>query len=350
MAVSVDQNGWNRVGRGSNPLAFTLVELLVVIAIVGVLVALLLPAVQSAREAARRTHCKNQLKQIGLAVLNHVDARGMFPTGGNTPWPELEDYLQGGVPFGPERQGLGWGYQVLPYLEGNATHDIDTTAEIASAPVGLYFCPSRRGPTASTDSTGNLRWLSDYAGAVPVDLASLQHLPPVVLETVVPNSETRFWGGVNAIWSVPGGLRFDGVIVRTDYNPPDATIGTPGPQGNPPPTRTAQVTDGLSKTLLIGEKRLHPDDYSGGQWHDDRGWSDGWDPDQMRATNFPLRPDTDDDELDDREYGLCFGSAHPAGANFVYADGSVRVIEYETPWKLINQFAHRADGELVVGR
>src|SRR5690242_18409839 len=96
--------------------AFTLVELLVVIAIIGVLVALLLPAIQSAREAARRTQCKNQLKQIALAIHNHVNTFGVFPTGGAKIYPNIEDYVAGGIPLGPIKQGLGWGYQILPYL------------------------------------------------------------------------------------------------------------------------------------------------------------------------------------------------------------------------------------------
>src|SRR5690554_5602753 len=89
---------------------FTLVELLVVIAIIGVLVALLLPAIQAAREAARRSQCTNQVKQLMTAMLNHESARKVFPSGGIIPWPYLEDYLNGpnGAPYGPEKQGLGW--------------------------------------------------------------------------------------------------------------------------------------------------------------------------------------------------------------------------------------------------
>lgn len=329
---------------------FTLVELLVVVAIIGLLVALLLPAVQASREAGRRTHCKNQLKQIGLAILNHVDSVGVFPTGGNTAWPEIEDYVRNGTPYGPARQGLGWAYQILPYLEAGPVHSIVTTEQLAATPISLYFCPSRRGPTANTTADGpnaipGVRWLIDYAGANPVDLASLSHLPDFVVEQSVWLGEDRFWGRNEGIWTVWPGLRFDGVIVRTDYNPPDAQYGAVGPQGNPRPIGVEKVTDGLSKTLVIGEKRLHPDDYSGGAWHDDRGWSDGWDPDQMRGTNFPIRPDQEDSELTDWQYGFCFGSAHPGGVNFVFADGSVRVVEYDLPWKTLNRLAHRSDGE-----
>ncbi|HOM19265.1 MAG TPA: DUF1559 domain-containing protein, partial [Thermoguttaceae bacterium] len=110
-----------QMGKGLiGPRAFTLVELLVVITIIGILISLLLPAVQSAREAARRTQCINNLKQIGLAILNHEQARREFPTGGDIPWPNIANYLTNGQPNGPAKQGLGWAYQILPYLEQQA--------------------------------------------------------------------------------------------------------------------------------------------------------------------------------------------------------------------------------------
>src|SRR3990172_387227 len=102
---------------GCRKSGFTLVELLVVIAIIGILVALLLPAIQAAREAARRTQCKNQLKQIGLAMQNHVSTHRVFPTGGAVIYPKIGDYVVDDKPLGPDKQGLGWGYQILSYLE-----------------------------------------------------------------------------------------------------------------------------------------------------------------------------------------------------------------------------------------
>src|SRR3954466_6905716 len=100
---------------------FTLVELLVVIAIIGILVALLLPAIQSAREAARRTQCTNHIKQMMLAMHNLESSMKCFPSGGMAPYSSIENYLSDssptnpnpqGQPFGPEKQGLSWAYQI----------------------------------------------------------------------------------------------------------------------------------------------------------------------------------------------------------------------------------------------
>src|SRR5450631_2470250 len=123
--------------------AFTLVELLVVIAIIGILVALLLPAIQAAREAARRTECKNRLKQIGLGILNHVDTYKVFPTGGARYNAVITTYVVNGKPFGPDKQGLGWAYQILPYLEEGAIKGLTTNDQLQKASIPLYLCPSR---------------------------------------------------------------------------------------------------------------------------------------------------------------------------------------------------------------
>ena len=139
-----------------------MVELLVVIAIIGILVALLLPAIQAARESARRSQCQNQLKQIGLAMHNHINALSVFPTGGDGYNPNIRNYLTGtdpanpnnskGTPNGPNKQGLGWGYQILPFLEENALKSITTMGQLASVELPLYFCPTRRAAASRSYS------------------------------------------------------------------------------------------------------------------------------------------------------------------------------------------------------
>ncbi len=139
----------------SRPRAFTLVELLVVIAIIGILVALLLPAVQAAREAARRASCTNRLKQVALAWHLHSDSHGFLPSGG---WGY--NYMADADRGSGEKQPGSWAYSCLPYLEEQAIHDIGKgitdlnlekapNAVLASTPVGTFYCPSRRAAAAT---------------------------------------------------------------------------------------------------------------------------------------------------------------------------------------------------------
>ncbi|TWU22573.1 DUF1559 domain-containing protein [Bythopirellula polymerisocia] len=349
---------------------FTLVELLVVIAIIGVLVALLLPAVQAAREAARRTQCTNQLKQIGLAILNFSDTKKVFPTGGTVIVPKIEDYVVGGTPLGPKKQGLGWGYQILPFLEQANLANITTSAQLNSAVVPQYFCPSRRSPVTRNTVVSPLLavTLSDYGGAIPCgysDYTQTTKNSPITSGTRGGPVDSRnlrrerFFGGPGStyILQVPDDEIYQGVIVRTPYRLQGSAGSRGGIQYVPARNVTqtissAQISDGTSNTLMVSEKFVRPDLYEGDSSSDDRGWSDGWDPDTMRSTCWPPRQDSLSGTTDDTLYGpeadvVDFGSAHPGGINAVFADGSVHVITYDVDPFVFDYLGDREDGQIV---
>src|SRR5947209_6548753 len=129
------------------PAGFTLIELLVVIAIIAILIALLVPAVQKVREAANTAQCKNNLKQIGLAWLNHSDVFKAFPSGG-TDWTTGNNrtIMPDGQPADFNSQTWGWCYQILPFLEQQVLWAEKSDFVVAETPVAMYICPSFRGP------------------------------------------------------------------------------------------------------------------------------------------------------------------------------------------------------------
>lgn len=324
-------------GRG-----FTLVELLVVIAIIGILIALLLPAVQAAREAARRSQCVNHLKQIGLAALNHADARRYFPTGGQFSWsgdknpanPGDPLWYLGGKSVGIPELPVGWPFQILPYIEEGTLLSIQDWEVLKDQAIPIFFCPSRRGPTHNgkqTDS-GYMNGLIDYASATPASNSD------------TGTAVTDFWKG--AEFSIAQNAPYYGLVVRT---------------ASCRPTRFKDATDGLSHTLLVSEKFLPPAHYEGiglpygsdikAFQGDDRGWSDGWDFDIVRTTGMPPEQDY---IVPGRYYyanlwkePFLFGSAHPGVMHGVFGDGSVRTIDFSVERVLFNRIGDRRDGNLI---
>lgn len=349
---------------------FTLVELLVVIAIIGILVALLLPAVQAARESARRLQCINQMKQFGIAAQNHVDTFGFFPTGGVSSGVIIEDYAESGRPFRAPKQGLSWGFQLLPYLEEGAIADLGTSAQLRTSSVGLYNCPSRRAPVQNTvgdpddEFTFYGRWLWDYATLAPGPTRS--ELTAAGFTGTFEQYVDQFVGGnVPGFWGMFAGptlntqpasqlvgnyVGYRGVTVRSSYFVKGKTGFNGAPEvtdlGFDPPTKMARITDGTSKTGVYCEKRVSVTQYEGSRPADDAGWSDGWDFDTVRSTLAP--PTSDSGDVPDGFKGsVTAGSAHPGGFNVAFADGSVQSLSYDVELETFNQIGHRSDGEVI---
>ncbi|MCH2115881.1 MAG: DUF1559 domain-containing protein [Pirellulales bacterium] len=312
--------------------AFTLVELLVVIAIIGVLVALLLPAVQAAREAARRSQCGNNLKQIGLGFHSHESAHGILADGGERPWALRS--MVGGRPATAPRQNVGWGYQLLPYIEQQNIWSLADSEEIKIYATPTYFCPTRGGPRwVQNRARTETRAMTDYAGNGGTD-----------------STGSSGWGmlgngidGVVVRRPVPGGKHSNGqdYPVSWDVDPlirgPSVSLGR-------------QITDGTSNTMLVGEKCLNIAMLGENQTDDDSGYWDGWDWDTIRWGYF--QPSADWGKKGVGHSGMAalhgaFGGSHPSVFMVVRADGSVRPIRFGVDLAVFQAFCSRDDGGVV---
>ncbi len=240
-------------------------------------------------------------------------------------------------------------------------HNIKTNAQMEQTAVPMFYCPSRRPPTKEPTAG---RYLMDYAAAVPSRPSSQR--------TPAPNwnqadnawgvlgcrfsGDGEFWGSRGGTprfesefgsvnWTASGSYTgYNGVIVRSDY------CGTCTPKRNVgfySKIGFEQITDGSSNTMVIGEKRLQPSLYEIGDWHDDKGWSDGWDPDTLRCTFCPPGPDKDMPSGAAQASALpySFGGAHTEMFNAGFADASVRSVRFDVDVELLNRLGHRSDDE-----
>jgi prepilin-type N-terminal cleavage/methylation domain-containing protein len=324
----------------------TLLELLIVISIIGVLLQILLPAVEVSREAARQTVCQNNLRQIGLAVLNHESTQHFLPTAG-WGWGWIGDPDRG---VGKNQAG-SWCYQLLPYLEGNEIHDIgkgttgdakyDALTVMAATPLPLLYCPSRRlprptpntyGPVKNREfNRGNLFWYNAKKAEVL--------------------ARTDYAANVGDLWvwwnegpppakadAGKGFLKFNG-INRAKVSPEEVS----GVVMQREPIYFRQITDGTSKTYFAGEKPIPVKHYKTGKaLNDDQSCWNGDDWDMQCATQFPPHEDSSIPP----GVNTCFGSAHPSVFGMVYCDGSVHLVSYEVDPALHRQAGNRHDGEL----
>jgi len=296
-----------------------LVELLVVIAIIGILVALLLPAVQSARESARFTQCKNNMKQIGLAFHNHHDTLRAFPSGG-TFWSDTARVMNNGGPADYENQSWGWAYQTLPYLEMQNLWIDPVDNNVGKTPVKAYLCP--------TVSQGNSTRLYTYtqAGA---------NTTRTMADYTANGGTWGTWGGLDASSNA-----LDGAIVPSRTKSGVAR-------------RFNDFLDGTSTTLLVGEKWLTYLSLRGvPSCNDDQGWVDGWDNDTItyacgdNSGAAPSPPKKFSKSLSGT-CGLYFGSIHELMLS-VRVDGSVHPVSFNIDAIAWKNLCNIRDGNATV--
>ncbi len=345
--------------------AFTLVELLVVIAIIGILVALLLPAVQAAREAARRSECTNKLKQIGLAMHNFHDTQGHLPPG-YTSTPTTNGSVPAGETIDSETwdatPGWGWGTYILPFMEeSNLYSQIDLDEAIThpdhinlvNQTVTSYLCPSASGgddPFTVNDESGN-----------PLIVNGNQ----VVLgrsHYVASHGQESCWGGCGASATGPIFTDIYTSATTTVAINGDAANVADGPFYRNSKTRFKKITDGLSKTIFTGEHSsgLSEKTWSGvvpGAFTSPLFESDENGPDAA-ATLVLVHGGPSGGELDitgepiihpmnfpTYHVGQMY-SEHPTGGNVGLGDGSVRFVSENVNLLVWAEYSSMNEGEV----
>ncbi len=328
---------------------FTLVELLVVIAIIGILVALLLPAVQAAREAARRSQCTNNLKQIGLASLNVESTTKQFPTTGFA----LVGYGAGVA--GPAGQpnvrskvaaeNLTWSYQILPYIEESSLFDLRSTAGLVpdtlSKVVPGLSCPTR-GVRFITNSVGDRTFYGDYA-AYAVGFYVAREVTNKFGQDVAYPLVDPIRGDPNQVDDIKKYVS-QGIIGRSGYM---RSSGAPSSFVKFTKVGFKNITDGSSHTLMYAEKSVPADMYTSPENPTETGgiYAGGFSSVRVWTSGpFPDSITSGDPNYKKFAQNQSYGSPHPGIYNSVFGDGSVRSINFDISPLVYYAIGHRADG------
>lgn len=308
------------VRRRPGRAGFTLIELLVVMTVIGILIALLLPAVQAVRQTALRTQCANNMSNLGLAMLNHEASLTFFPSAGRS-WVHHATF-SGGRPAVAPLQCMGWGYQILPYLEatnvhngGGKTDDMDKSIAAISTLMPQFICPVRRSPQLLPAAKD---WYTDPANSGQ----TYRHAP-------TDYATSKFCDGAKA--SNKNGA--NGIVINT---PNDTT----------PTVSVGMVRDGLSNTILIGEKMLNAANINLNQGDDNEGYTCGWDWDVNRCADYQPQMDKKDPAAGIGDWR--FGSSHTGSFNVILGDKSIRNISYDIDILVLQRLGDRADAEVFV--
>lgn len=312
--------------------AFTLIELLCSAAIISLLLAILLPAVQAAREASRAMSCRNNLKQVGLAVHNHVAAYSVLPTSGNNGTITVQSTAKGST-----FQQAGMFYQIIPYLEQAPDGYKNLPAKSLVAPA--YYCPTRRAPIARDDGAGQLLGLNDYA-------------MPVWKDSKAGPGLGGSGGGCWNFWNDATGDLINHPFYRN-------TVFVRGGKATMafPPGKISDITDGTSNVVMVSEKFMDPTRYYPQAlpkdppqlpWptlgFTDNGYFGGWGWATLRCSMYgPIR----DQPYGSLAYWQMFGSAHPGGINSLFADGSVRSLSFSMSNKIFQALCRKNDGQVL---
>jgi prepilin-type N-terminal cleavage/methylation domain-containing protein len=310
---------------------FTLIELLIVIAIIAVLVSISIPAVMKAREAASRTQCANNMRQIGLAFVNHQTQNRYLPTAGVNDYAAPTFTLTGSsfTPYVGWRQDAGWGFQILPFLDAEPVWEGVTVASTGSTattqtaimqntiapPLKVFFCPSRRAPSFNSYTNSNFPYEIVYSSVKGTTM------------TVAMIDYAGCNGGM------PGAVPGHGAVVS---------------QANGKFTvSTTDIRDGAAYTLLVGEKAANPR-IGVITNEDDMGYFAGYSSvnyNTIRFTSPTLLPLRDFEVTGPT--GGAFGSAHPGTWNALMADGSVQQLSYTISGTVLHALGTIQGNEII---